>query len=85
MAHGQPRLDGSETTKDSPAIISRKRPRSAVAAFRRGKSDRTERGPSVISSVMPSLKQSVKHERTDAATIPEWGRIVLRAGSAILR
>jgi hypothetical protein len=67
MAHGF----GSETTKDSPAIISRKRPRAAVAAFRRGKSDRAERGPSVISS--------------DAATIPEWGRIVLRAGCAILR
>ncbi len=78
MAHG---FDGSETTKDSPAIISRKRPRSAVAAFRRGKSDRPGRGPSVIPSVMPS----VKDDGTDAATIPEWGRIVLRAGSAILR
>ena len=80
MAHG---FDGSETTKDSPATISRKRPRSAVAAFRRGRgqSERAERA----SSAMTSIGQSVEHERADAATIPECGRIVLRAGTAILR
>ena len=77
MAHGF----GSETTKDSPAIISRKRPRAAVAAFRRGISDRAEHAPLAMPSVMPS----VTNERANAATIPEWGRIVLRAGSAILR
>jgi hypothetical protein len=34
---------------------------------------------------MSSVKQSVENDGVDAATIPEWGRIVLRAGSAILR
>jgi hypothetical protein len=79
MAHGFP---GSETTKDSPAIISRKRPRAAVAAFRRGKSSVVASG---MSSVKQSVEQSVENDGVDAATIPEWGRIVLRAGSAILR